>query len=214
MMDRIRDKMNKFSTLTYTPTKSWLSQLLDSGETGFLTDFITLVFEKAASEPSFCSLYAKLITELRGDFPHLDTELTRIFTEFLTVFDLVETETEVDPAAAAEYAAFVAMRERRRFRRGYALFIGEAGRLGSLTLENVARTADRVLAGVLATKVLEGQSLLTEEFADCLTTLVKSMHGLVTPAFVARVRAAMDRAGSPSLSNKARFALMDITEMS
>ena len=184
MMDRIREKMNKFSVLTYDATKAWLSQLLDSGDTEFLTDFITLVFEKASSEPPFCALYAQLLSELCGAFPHLVVELQRIFKDFMSVF--VAGEPEV---GTAEYMAFVALRERRRFRRGYATFIGEVDK-----------------------------GLLCEEYADCLTALVRSCLELIRtgfqPVLLSRVRESMVRTPETvSLTHKARFALMDVSDL-
>ena len=205
MMDRIRDKMNKFSSMTYDATKGWLSQLLDSGQTDFLTDFITLVFEKAAAEEQFCALYARLITELCTEFAHLKTELQRIFGEFMRIFTEAAEEPDV---AAAEYAVFVALRTRRRYRRGYAAFIGEIARLKILTVADITSTCAVILDGIMATKVQEGQGLLCEEYADCLTKLVKAC---AAGASVERVKEAMVR--GPSLTNKARFALMDLLDI-
>lgn len=211
MMDRIRDKMNKFSMATYDAIKAWLCQLLDSGETDFLTDFITLVFEKAASEPPFCELYARLITELREGFPHLDHELKRIFGEFMGVF----VEANEGEGEGPEYAAFLALRERRKYRRGYSAFLSEIAKLRVISTEDVLKTCNVILEGLLTEKVKEGQQLLCEEYADCLTTLMKRcaaelQAGGVEPT-VARVKIAMEKA--PSLSNKARFALMDLTDI-
>jgi len=211
MMDRIRDKMNKFSAMTYDATKAWLSQLLDSGETGFLTDFITLVFEKAAAEEPFCALYARLITELSGGFPHLATELRRIFGEFMSVF--VEAAEEPD-VGAAEYKAFLALRARRSYRRGYAVFIGEVATRGSLTVADVVSTCNVILDGLMLAKAAVDKGLLCEEYADCLTSLMKSCKVLLRPVsapLLTRVAAAEVK--SPSLTNKARFALMDIRDM-
>jgi hypothetical protein len=213
MMDRIRDKMNKFSAMTYDATKAWLSQLLDSGQTDFLTDFVTLVFEKAAAEERFCALYARLITELCAGFPHLDTELRRIFGEFLHIFAEAAEEPDV---AAAEYKAFVALRERRRYRRGYAAFIGEVAKLRVLSVDDITRTAGIILDGLMSAKVKEDQGMLCEEYADCLTTLMKSCKELLKPVvapLLQRVKEAMIKTGSPSLTNKARFALMDLNDL-
>jgi hypothetical protein len=211
MMDRIRDKMNKFSSLTYGATKTWLSQLLDSGETIFLTDFITLVFEKAAAEQPFCALYARLLAELIAEFPHLDTELRRIFGEFMTIF--IEAAEEPD-VGTAEYSAFVALRERRRYRRGYAAFIGEIAKQHVLTTDDITNTSSVILDGIMAAKVKQENGLLCEEYADCLTTLMKSCAELLRPVaapLILRVREAMVK--SPSMTNKARFALMDLSEL-
>ena len=208
MMDRIRDKMNKFSEMTYDATKAWLSQLLDSGETNFLTDFITMVFEKAAVEKLFCPLYARLITELCGGFPHLRVELLRIFAEFIKIFE----EANEPQQGGSEYQAFLAFRERRKYRRGYSAFLSEIGRLGVINTEDVLRTCSIIVESLIVAKGQEDQQLLCEEYADCLTVLTKCIALKAGDPIMSRVRLAMDRVGSPSLSNKARFALMDITD--
>lgn len=213
MMDRIRDKMNKFSAMTYDATKAWLSQLLDSGETDFLTDFITLVFEKAAVEETFCALYARLITELCADFPHLRSELQRIFGEFVDIFAEAAEEPDV---GAAEYKAFLALRERRRYRRGYAGFVGEIASLKVLTVNDITHTCNVILDGLMAAKVKRDQGMLCEEYADCLTVIMKRCQSLLRPhasILLDRVKGAMERTDSPSLTNKARFALMDIIDL-
>jgi hypothetical protein len=213
MMDRIRDKLNKFSELTYAPTKAWLSQLLDSGETEFLTGFITMVFEKAAAEPPICAVYARLLTELRASFPHLDTELRRIFEEFVAIF---QEAREEPPLGTADYDAFVAQRARRKYRRGYAAFIGAVAELGALSPADVQRTAEKMIAGLCEAKTVEGNQGLCEEYADCLTVLIRRTAKLLRPSatvMTTAVRNAMDRTGAPSLSNKARFALMDLMDL-
>ena len=206
MLDRIRDKLNKFSEMTYDTTKGWLGELLDSGETSFLTDFITLVFEKAAVEKPFCALYARLLTELRAGFPHLATELTRIYGNFMSIFEEVVDEPTV---GSAQYDAFVAQRERRKFRRGYASFIGEISRLGAIPLADLMRTCTVILTGFEEARMREGQQLLCEEYADCLTTLVKSTAKEAMITLKARIQEnIVSESTSPSMSKKAKFSLM------
>lgn len=213
MLDRIRDKMNKFSPMTYDSIKGWLSQLLDSGETEFLTGFITLVFEKAAAEEPFCRLYAQLLTELIEGFPHLGVELRRIYDGFVPIF---EEARDVPDVSSEEYAAYLDLRERRKYRRGYAIFVGEVAKRGGLPFDEVPRTCGRILDGLLAAKIQEGQNLLVEDYADCLVALVKSCQAELKPlasTLLPRVKASMDRTGSPSLTNKARFGLMDLPDL-
>ena len=215
MIDRIRDKMNKFSPMTYDVTKSWLSRLLNNGETDFLTDFVTLVFEKAAAEPTFCALFAKLITELRALFPHLQVEQRRIFDEFMKVF---EETRDIPDVGSAAYKQFVTFRERRKYRRGYSAFLGSTAQLGGLEVADITRTCTVILDGLLAAKKEEGQQVLCEEYADCLSTLIKASKDMLKGAaaaapLVERVRGAMDRTDAPSMSNKARFGLMDIIDL-
>jgi hypothetical protein len=211
MLDRIRDKMNKFSPMTYDATKGWLTQLLDSGETDFLSGFIELVFEKAASEATFTTLYARLLTELRAAFPHINVELRRIFEAFLSVFAAAAEEPDVADAA---YAAYLTLRERRKFRRGYASFLAECAKLGALTAADIHNTCGVILTGLDAAREMEGQQQLSEEYADCLGSLMKGCTELLRPEIapvIQRVKAAM--APAPGLSKKARFALMDLEEL-
>jgi hypothetical protein len=213
MMDLIRKKMNLFSEMTYDATKSWLSELLDSGETDFLTGFITLVFEKAAREPAITSLYAQLLTELRASFPHVGVELTNIFGNFLNIFEEAAHEPDV---GTEEYAAFLQLRNHRQYRRGYASFIGDIAKQGALTADDVIRTSLVILDGLFAARAAADKGLLCEEYADCLTALLTSCEELMRPvigSILPRVAAAQDRKDAPSLTNKARFALMDITDL-
>ena len=213
MLDRIRDKMNKFSPVTYDATKSWLTQLLDSGETDFLSGFIELVFEKAASEAPFTALYARLLTEIRAAFPHINVELRRIFEAFLSVF--AEAAGEPD-ATSAEYAAYLTLRERRKFRRGYATFLAEIAKLGVLTSADIHNTCDVVLKGLESARVAPDQQQLCEEYADCLGSLLKGCKDLIRAGIgptLTRITEAKVRDGAPSLTSKARFALLDLEEL-
>jgi len=211
MLDRINEKMNKFAESTYAEIKSWLGELLSGDNTGFLKDFIQLVFDKAAVEPILCPLYAQLLTELRASFPHLGVELTRIFGEFLAVFTEAAEEPDVGSAA---YASYVALRSRRKFRRGYALFLGHIATRGAISKDDVIRTCGIILDGLVDAKTQEGKGPLCEEYADCLTTLVEASLGLIkseVAPILARVNEVKVKGGS--LTNKARFALMDLTDL-
>lgn len=216
MMDRIREKMNKFSPITYDATKTWLSQLLDSGETEFLDGFITLVFEKAASEASYCALYATLMTDLCGAFTHIPTKLRQIFMSFLGVFTEASKEPDV---GTEEYAAFVKLRERRRFRKGYASFIGEIAKGGvGLSKEDICQTCGIIIDQLRIERLLPEKASLCEEYADCLTAIVRASMPLIKEDFrenlLPRVIEAQTRCPEAvSLSNKARFALMDIRDL-
>lgn len=212
MMDRIRSKMNMFTESTYASTKTWLSELLDSGETEFLDGFITLVFEKAATEKGLTSLYAKLLVELRMAFAHIDAELQRIFGDFQQIFVLAATEPDV---GSEEYGAFIKARERRRYRRGYASFIGEIARRGALTTDDIMGTCGLILDGMYQAKATVDNCSLVEEYADCLSMIIKGTHvqmGRRLREILPKIKGAQDRTGSPSMSAKARFALMDITD--
>jgi len=211
MLDRINEKMNKFAESTYDEIKAWLGELLSGDDTGFLKDFIQLVFDKAAVEEILCPLYARLLTELRASFPHLGVELTRIFGEFLAIFTEAAEEPDV---GSAQYAAFVSLRGRRKFRRGYALFLGHIATRGAISKDDVIRTCGVILDELTAAKALDEKGPLCEEYADCLTSLIKACVELLRDAvgpILTRVNEVKVKGGS--LTNKARFALMDLIDL-
>ena len=67
----ILNKLNKFSAANYDEIKIFLQQILDSDEKEFLQSFMLLVFKKAAAEPTFCGLYARMISELSVQYKTL-----------------------------------------------------------------------------------------------------------------------------------------------
>jgi hypothetical protein len=211
MLDRITEKLNQFADSTYPTVKAWLGELLDSNVTTFLKDFIQLVFDRAAVEEALCPLYARLLTELSAEFTHLSIEMTRIFGEFLDIF--VDAAEEPD-VGSAQYTAFLALRERRKFRRGYAIFLGQIAKLGAISSEDVSRTCNVILDGLAAAKSKEDKGLICEEYSECLAALMKSCIGLLKPTvapLLLRVNEAKVKGGS--LTNKARFALMDLVDL-
>jgi hypothetical protein len=83
----IQDKLNKFSPKNYKEVLDFLCQILDSGKTHFLKDFMKFVFEKATREESFCPYYAQLLCELTGKYKVLLTELVARYHAFGAIFE-------------------------------------------------------------------------------------------------------------------------------
>ncbi len=213
MMDRIRGKMNRFTELTYDTTKGWLSELLDSGETGFLSGFISLVFEMAARNEEVCGLYAQLLTELMTAFPHLLTELHRIYAEFIDIF----AEAAEEPTAGSVgYEAYVSLRTRRKQRRGYARFIGYIAKAGVIPPADLITTCNAILDGIYGSRASAETAGLCEEYSQCLNLLVLGAKDVIVPhlkPLLPRIRTAMDMKGAPGMTSIARFSLMDVTDL-
>jgi hypothetical protein len=95
------------------------------------------------------------------------------------------------------------------------MFLGEIIRLGVLPIDNLTATSNIILDELQICKKKEGQQLLCEEYADCLLTLMKSctLKAEVINSFKVRIKDAMDKTDAVSLTNKARFGLMDIQDI-
>ncbi len=216
IMGKVRSKINKIGESTYQPTKVFMQQILDSGETDFLAEFMDFVFQKAATEPSFCALYARLLHELADQFSHLRTEMQNRFREYTTIF--CETEKTPD-VGTADYVKFVESQEKKKFRRGYSQFVAELTKLGEVNYADFRSLIESIVGSIQKVYLVPDNTLLCEEYVDCLSRMCNAGESILSKEKWANDQihllagiSSLPRSSSPGLSNKARFALMDLLD--
>lgn len=212
----IGNKLNAFTPLTYNDTRDFIYQIMDSGETEFIKDFIEKVFAKATVEELYCALFAKLIAEIAHKYPVMYDEMGRYHSEFLKVFDDVqEGEASSDKTI-----------KQRLYRLGYGQFISELASLNAIEKGQLLAMVEKVMEKIWILTAQESKVKTVEEFIDCLLRLTKSLSGK-SPKFFEEVKADIrvrilenatglieKSAGPrPSLSSKARFGLMDLRDI-
>ena len=217
----ILNKLNKFSVSNYDDVKAFLQQILDSDEKDFLRDFMLLVFKKAASEPTFCPLYARMISELSSSYGTLVDELKNLYDKYLTIFE------EVTESECKDYEQFVQRNREKLHRLGYSQFLAELTSRGVLTQDQLQKLYDTVLQQIkkLSSQV-EGKTQLVDEYADCLLRMSKAFQGTKNPELV-KVRSGLGGLCDPliteilshkttlypGLSKKSCFTLMDCLDI-
>jgi hypothetical protein len=216
----IMNKLNKFSASTYDEIKQFLYQILNSGETGFIKDFMGLVFRKAASEEIFCPLYAKLLAELRNTYPVIQDEMVHLFAKYTIIFEAIDETTNVD------YQTFVKRNIEKKYRLGYSQFLAELCALEAVDLDSFQKTFTILMKNVDEQGKIPEQTNEIQEYCDCLLRMSKvfqKRNGL----FFIRTRQLLfkkiqtnlyeilnaEKSMYPSLSPKARFALMDVRDI-
>lgn len=216
----IMNKLNKFSASTYDEIKQFLYQILDSGETGFIKDFMGLVFRKAASEEIFCPLYAKLLSELRKTYPVIQDEMIHLFAKYLIIFEAIDEATNVD------YQTFVKRNIEKKYRHGYSQFLAELCALEAIDLESFKKTFCIVMKNIDDQAKIPDQTNEIQEYCDCLLRMSKvfqKRNGLffirTRQLLFTNIQASLseilnaEKMNYPSLSPKARFALMDVRDI-
>ena len=212
----IGNKLNSFTKLTYNDTRDFIYQIMDSGETEFIKDFIEKVFSKATVEELYCALFAKLIAEIAHRYPIMYEEMKRYHSEFLKVFEDVQEGTGDSNTVAKQ----------RQYRLGYGQFISELAGQNALEKEQLLAMVLKVMDNIWALSSQEDKVNAVEECVDCLVRLTKSLMEK-TPKFFKEVKGDMGmrileritalvtkKAGErPSLSPKARFGLMDLKDI-
>ena len=213
----IGNKLNSFTATTYNDTRDFIYQIMDSGETEFIKDFIEKVFSKATVEELYCALFAKLIAEIAHRYPIMYEEMKRYHQEFLNVFEDVDDGKVIDSDMAIR---------RRLYRLGYGQFISELACNKALEKEQLIAMVSKVMDKVWELTVLDEKVKVVEEFIDCLVRLTKSLvqkspeffemvKGDMAASILERAQGLISKAvgARPSLSTKAKFGLMDLKDL-
>ena len=213
----IGNKLNAFTPLTYDDTRDFIYQIMDSGETEFVRDFIEKVFTKATLEDLYCGLFAKLIAEIAHRYPVMYEEMNKYHQEFMKIFENVQEDSEV------EYSTLV---KQKQYRMGYGQFIAELAGQNALEKDQLLSMVRLVMERIWTFTEQEGKTKTVEEFIDCFTRLSTSLRDRC-PSFFGSVKGelwglvgervqilvAKQGAARPSLSSKARFGLMDLRDI-
>ncbi len=232
----ILGKLNKFSAQNYGDVYEFLSEILASGECDFLSDFMKLIFTKAATEETFCPLYAKLLKELSAKYPFLLSEMDILYNKFLNIFE----ELEDDDNECA-----IQRRKEKKYRQGYSQFLAELLKQDVVDTNAFYNTIEQIIKQIDVQSKLNEKTSTIEEYGDCLIKLLKvlkpptrggqsnaplvsDMHSSALPTnesmsdkmvtlrtnLSTNLKSKMDvltrkSADRPSLNNKIRFTMMD-----
>jgi len=219
MMARIKGKVNRIGPSTYDATKVFLQQILSGDETEFLDELMKFIFQKAATESTFCGLYAKLLHELADEFGHIRTVMHNIFRAYLDIFTEVAPPKPADETTT-EYRAFVEALERKKFRRGYSQFVAELVKLEEAPIEDFRTMLLGIVTVLESLQTNPDSSLLSEEYIDCLNNMCLSAGPiLASSSWAAEIQSRLSelakkpKAEVPGFSNKARFAIMEMVDI-
>jgi len=217
----ILSKLNKFSSATYEDVREFLYQILGSGEADLadmIRQFMLMVFKKAASEEVYCSLYAKLLSEISSRYAVILEEMHKLQENYLSIFD------EVEETDGANYEAFVEKNIEKRYRQGYSQFIAELSSFEIIKLSHLEQTFRRIFELIMKNTVVADKRSLIEEYADCLLRMSRVFKKKSSPFFIA-ARSSLLAISKPtvdaivankdkytSVSPKARFNLMDVKD--
>ncbi len=211
----IQGKLNKFSIANYDEVREFLMEILGSGEKDFLSDFMRLIFQKAATEPTFCPLYAKLLFELSSRFDFLRVEMDKLYRSFLPIFEeIAPEETTME--------AFIQRNKEKKYRLGYSQFIGELYRYDIISTADLLSTIKTVFDQMHKLVRSDTHIPTLEEYADCILRLLRVLSA--DPAVMDRIASSALEVSNiatltvrspdlPGLTNKVRFAMMDAKKL-
>ena len=201
----ILNKLNLFSIKTYDDVKQFLFQILGSDQKEFVREFTWLVFRKAAAENKFCGLFAKLLSEIKKEYPVILEEMRKLHTTYLDIWNIKDTEdTKVD----------------RRCRLGYSQFLAELTALEALESDTMKATLETLKACIAECLSSEEYKETIEEYMDCLKQLCgskvpKPVRVMIKDILVEDMEMWIEKGHTvlPGLSQKSRFACMDLRDL-
>jgi hypothetical protein len=201
----ILNKLNVFSIKTYDDVKQFLFQILGSDQKEFIREFTWMVFRKAAAEDKFCSLYAKLLSEIKKEYPVILEEMKKLHTTYLDIWKVTESsDSSVD--------------KRNRF--GYSKFLAELTALGVIEKESMMITLETLKDCIMESIPKKEQIETVDEYMNCLKQLCNSktpvtlklmMNKLLINDLIYLIESPSDKVSG--LSSRSRFACMDILDL-
>jgi hypothetical protein len=209
----ILGKLNKFSPQNYNEVYEFLSEILASGECDFLADFMKLIFTKAATEDTFCHLYARLLKELSAKYTFLYSEMNVLYKKFMDIFEEIDDDGDATQK-----------RQEKKYRLGYSQFLAEL--LKNNVVEKTAfyETMENIIKQIDIQGRRNDKTALIEEYADCLTRIfnvLKVIPTATSPTATELKVMVRENLGEKiqelsrksaervSMNNKVRFAMMD-----
>jgi len=200
----ILNKLNVFSVKTYDDVKQFLFQILGSDQKEFIREFTWLVFRKAAAEKNFCGLFAKLLSEIKKEYPVIMEEMQKLHTTYLDIWNVSDGKEQLVD---------------KRCRLGYSQFLAELTALGILDSESMKLTLQTLKASVTECLSFAEHTITIEEYMECLrqlcgTRVPKDVKFMIRELLLSDLEKwiAEPRDIVPGLSNKSRFACMDLRD--
>uniref|UniRef100_A0A6C0K3K2 MIF4G domain-containing protein n=1 Tax=viral metagenome TaxID=1070528 RepID=A0A6C0K3K2_9ZZZZ len=217
----IQDKLNKFSPRNYKETHAFLCQILDSGKTHFLKEFMKTVFQKATREESICPHYAHLLCELTSKYDVLLAEMVERYKAFGTIFD------DISEVATNDYKTLLETNSDKAYRKGYAQFLGELIKYNVLDTSLFVATLQSIVSNieVMSMNGAANSKATLDEYVACLQRIMEAIKTERTPVALALRPVLKERfyvsltglsAKNPALigvSSRSRFTIMGITDI-
>jgi len=201
----ILNKLNIFSIKTYDDVKQFLFQILGSDQKEFIREFTWLVFRKAAAEDKFCGLFAKLLSEIKTEYPVILEEMRKLHTTYLDIWKVSGT---TDPTVD------------KRCRLGYSQFLAELTVLGVLESDTMKQTLETLKGSITYCIKNSDYTDTVEEYMDCLRQLCgskvpKDVRFMIREILVEDLNIWINETQEsvPGLSSKSRFACMDLKDL-
>lgn len=218
IIGHIRSKLNKFSHKNYDSVKSFLEQIMNSGELEFISEFMDLLFTKAGSEENYCELYSRLLSELTAKFPHLVTEISKIYSNYILIF---QEARDVPDQGTDDYKKFLDAQAKKKFRYGYSHFLAEIYNKGLLPSDAIEVTVKAILDSLSKIEKDSTNTLLVEEYLASLFKIVSTVNITKTAPYPPYIDNMIDalkkiiekpKEVTTGYTIKARFKIMDIVE--
>lgn len=210
----ILNKLNKFSEVNYEEVKQFLKQILDSDDISFLKEFMNLVFRKAASEPVFCPLYARLICELSNGYNSLQKEFENLYKDYLRIFE------DIEESKCPDYETFLKRNVEKQYRLGYSQFLAELISKGVLQTDELILLFSKILDQISKVSRESNEKITTvDEYVQCILRMTKALKNnpmiVSLEIFEEPIQYLIQNQVSefPGLSKKSQFGLMDCLDI-
>lgn len=168
----IRGKLNKFNASNYNEIRDFLCQILDSGESDFLKQFMLFVFSKSTEEEIFCPLYVRLLSELCTKYTIIQGEMKLLFEEYLNMFKEKNTNQN---SSDDQYENFLKKTGNKKHRLGYSQFLTELATNDIIEYSMFNRNISVICSEIERLCIDEQNTDTINEYIECVMKMFKTL---------------------------------------
>lgn len=211
IIEKVQGKINKMDERTYGGILAWINENFDPSNGVLTSRIVQLIFEKAVREEMFCFLFAKMLRDLSTKFT-ISSFIEHRFREFPKILESAHESVDVKDAAA-ETEEFIRLTSEKKYRRGYALLVGELFNQEMIKSTELIATLELIINNLI--KSSETESNVSEEYVNCIQRIFQGSHYKLADVDgcteqINRIKKLQtERSKYPGFTDKAYFATLD-----
>lgn len=170
---QIQGKINRLDAGTYAHVKDWLYLNFEATDEKMVRQTCELIFSKAVREELFSPVFAQLLHDLSAKFITMRGIVSEKVLEFPEILKIASGTVD---DAEKEREKFIKINEEKRFKRGYALFLGELYNQAIISRDQLTTMFTLLIDSTLVV-VAAGEIAAFEEYIDCISRIFKGTRG-------------------------------------
>jgi len=218
--NEINSLLNKMTSKNYTSVTEKIKAYFKDGpeKEDIINKTITDIFMKAVMQPIYCPDYVKFLNtiSLNYDKSEIINKKCIDFRQVIKVNDneTIETDTQPSLSEKEEYDLFCKANKEKKYKEGYAQFIGEMYNKKMISMETLINNIDYFVVTLESQSQIDIQDTMVEDILICLCKLFVTVKNRETkPKLLLYIERITEIKKIPGLQKRLQFKILDLYDL-